>query len=46
MTAHARDEDERQSLEAGMDIHIAKPVTSELLSTSILNVIKVKTSLL
>ena len=46
MTAHARDEDERQSLEAGMDIHIAKPVTSELLSTSILNVIKTKTSLL
>ncbi|MGB0937116.1 MAG: ATP-binding protein [Colwellia sp.] len=42
MTAHARDEDEKQSLEAGMDIHIAKPVTSELLSKSILDVISIR----
>ena len=39
MTAHARYEDEKQSLEAGMNIHIAKPVTSDLLCSSILEVI-------
>ena len=36
MTAHAREEDKERSLAAGMDLHIAKPVTAKLLLTSIL----------
>jgi len=40
MTAHAREEDKQRSLAAGMNLHIAKPVTAELLLTSILQAIK------
>jgi PAS domain S-box-containing protein len=40
MTAHAREEDKIRSIEAGMNLHIAKPVTAELLLTSIQNVLK------
>ena len=43
MTAHAREEDKLRSLAAGMNLHIAKPVTAKLLLTSILEVIKQKT---
>jgi len=39
MTAHARTEDRQQSLAAGMDLHIAKPVTGQLLLESILKVL-------
>ena len=39
MTAHARSEDTEQSLAAGMNLHIAKPVTSELLLSSITKVL-------
>lgn len=35
MTAHAREEDQQQSLAAGMNLHIAKPVTYEQLLISI-----------
>jgi len=35
MTAHAREEDKQRSLAAGMNLHIAKPVTAHLLLTSI-----------
>jgi signal transduction histidine kinase len=38
MTAHAREEDEQQSLFAGMNLHIAKPVTCDVLRESILQV--------
>ena len=44
MTAHAREEDKQRSLAAGMNLHIAKPVTAELLLTSILQVIEFETS--
>ncbi|XQW84456.1 ATP-binding protein [Thalassotalea piscium] len=37
MTAHARDEDRKQSIDAGMNMHISKPVTAELLRNSILS---------
>lgn len=43
MTAHAREEDKHRSLAAGMNLHIAKPVTAKLLLTSILQVIESKT---
>lgn len=43
MTAHAREEDKMRSLAAGMNLHIAKPVTAELLLTSILKVIASQT---
>jgi PAS domain S-box-containing protein len=35
MTAHAREEDKQRSLAAGMNLHIAKPVTAKLLLASI-----------
>ncbi|PCI62399.1 MAG: hypothetical protein COB35_04200 [Gammaproteobacteria bacterium] len=35
MTAHAREEDRQHSLDAGMNLHIAKPVTYEKLLSSI-----------
>ncbi len=38
MTAHAREEDKQRSLAAGMNLHIAKPVTGEVLRESILQV--------
>lgn len=40
MTAHAREEDKQRSLIAGMNLHIAKPVTSDVLRESILQVTK------
>ncbi|MDO6444696.1 ATP-binding protein [Colwellia sp. 1_MG-2023] len=40
MTAHARQEDIENSLAAGMNLHIAKPVNAELLLSSILKVLK------
>lgn len=43
MTAHAREEDKLRSLAAGMNLHIAKPVTAQLLLTSILQVLECKT---
>jgi PAS domain S-box-containing protein len=43
MTAHAREEDKQRSLAAGMNLHIAKPVTAKILSTSILQAIKLET---
>ena len=39
MTAHAREEDKLRSIEAGMNQHISKPVTSNLLLDSILKVL-------
>jgi len=44
MTAHAREEDKQRSLAAGMNLHIAKPVTAQLLSTSILQALELQTS--
>ena len=38
MTAHAREEDKQRSLAVGMNLHIAKPVTGEVLRESILQV--------
>ncbi len=35
MTAHAREEDKQQSLAAGMNLHMPKPVTGKVLFTSI-----------
>ena len=40
MTAHAREEDKQRSLNAGMNLHIAKPVTFDVLRESILQVTK------
>jgi len=39
MTAHAREEDKQASLAAGMNLHVAKPVSAALLSQSILAVV-------
>ena len=39
MTAHARSEDKTASMAAGMNLHIAKPVSAEVLSQSILDVL-------
>lgn len=39
MTAHARHEDRESSLEAGMNLHVAKPVKSDMLRDSILSVL-------
>ena len=39
MTAHARQEDKTCSAEAGMNLHMSKPVQSEVLLSSILRVI-------
>jgi signal transduction histidine kinase/CheY-like chemotaxis protein len=35
MTAHAREEDKQQSLDAGMNLHMPKPVTGQVLFSSI-----------
>ena len=43
MTAHAREEDKQRSLAAGMNLHIAKPVTAKLLLASILQAIALET---
>lgn len=40
MTAHAREDDKRQSFEAGMNLHIAKPVNADTLKTSILSLLE------
>ncbi|MFT7005853.1 MAG: PAS domain S-box-containing protein [Colwellia sp.] len=40
MTAHAREEDKQLSLAAGMNLHIAKPVTAKLLNISILQALQ------
>jgi CheY-like chemotaxis protein len=37
MTAHAREEDKQQCLAAGMNLHIAKPISLEVLRDSILS---------
>ena len=39
MTAHAREEDKQQSLAAGMNLHMAKPVTGQALLSSIKKVL-------
>jgi signal transduction histidine kinase len=39
MTAHAREEDKQRSLAAGMNKHMAKPISAELLLSSILEVL-------
>lgn len=39
MTAHAREEDKKQSIAVGMDLHVPKPVTGDLLFGSIKKVI-------
>ncbi|MBA6363238.1 response regulator [Colwellia sp. BRX8-8] len=39
MTAHAREEDKQRSLAAGMNKHMAKPISAELLLSSILDVL-------
>ena len=39
MTAHAREEDKQQSLAAGMNLHMPKPVTGKVLFTSIKQVL-------
>jgi PAS domain S-box-containing protein len=40
MTAHAREEDKQRSLAAGMNLHIAKPVTAKLLQISVLQALR------
>ena len=40
MTAHAREEDKQQSLAAGMNLHMPKPVTGEALLGSIKKVLR------
>jgi CheY-like chemotaxis protein len=40
MTAHAREEDKLRSIAAGMNLHIAKPVTAQLLLTSIMQALE------
>ena len=42
MTAHAREEDKQRSLAAGMNLHIAKPVTAKLLLTNIQQALALK----
>ncbi|GHF79168.1 ATP-binding protein [Thalassotalea marina] len=39
MTAHARNEDRESSFEAGMNLHVAKPVKGDVLRDSILSVL-------
>jgi signal transduction histidine kinase/CheY-like chemotaxis protein len=38
LTAYARDEDKQRSLEAGFDIHLSKPISSEELISALLGV--------
>lgn len=40
MTAHAREEDKQRSLDAGMNLHMAKPVTTSLLLMNILHALE------
>jgi signal transduction histidine kinase/CheY-like chemotaxis protein len=40
MTAHAREEDKQQCLAAGMNLHLAKPITLKALRDSILSMVK------
>lgn len=40
MTAHAREEDKQQCLDAGMNLHIAKPISLDALRESILSQVK------
>jgi len=42
MTAHARAEDKESSLEAGMNLHIAKPINSDILYSSIESLLPAK----
>ncbi|SEK56007.1 Signal transduction histidine kinase [Colwellia chukchiensis] len=44
MTAHAREEDKQQCLAAGMDYHIAKPISPVVLKASILQLSATKDS--
>ena len=37
MTAHAREEDKQQCLAAGMNLHISKPISLNVLRDSILS---------
>ena len=39
MTAHAREEDRQNSFQAGMNLHIAKPVTAKMLKQGMLEVL-------
>ena len=39
MTAHAREEDKQQCLAAGMNLHLAKPITLEALKENIMSVL-------
>jgi CheY-like chemotaxis protein len=39
MTAHAREEDKQQCLTAGMNLHIAKPISLNALRESILSLV-------
>ena len=39
MTAQAREEDKQQSLAAGMNLHMSKPVTGKVLLSSIKQVL-------
>lgn len=39
MTAHAREEDRQNSFQAGMNLHIAKPVTAKILKQGMLEVL-------
>ena len=41
MTAHAREEDKRQSIAVGMNLHVSKPVTVNVLLDSIKQVLTV-----
>ena len=38
MTAHAREEDKQQCLAAGMNLHLAKPITLKALKDNILSI--------
>jgi len=42
MTAHAREEDKQRSISAGMNFHIAKPVTAKLLLSNISQALSVE----
>lgn len=40
MTAHAREEDKTNCIEAGMNMHLSKPVKVDTLRTAILSLVK------
>jgi len=46
MTAHARQEDINESINAGMNLHISKPIKKDILLKSILSVVSEKSSML